>query len=801
MEYRPPGLAWAAAASALAAVALAALLLPWRPRAALLGLLALAATGAAAQEPGRPASPAPTALRVADIPLTRFEPDGPPETRRLRRSADLLQLAWSGQGTASEPAGADRTLAPGVTVGALPWPAPEYARFTLRRYAEHVEEGTLSLQLWKGAEWCTPPLELGPGSRLRLDPLAVGRQPTARLLVRFGGGDAGPGWQATATATRPDAPGARGLDLALPVGRGRLCLRAEGGAIAVGEPRVVEPEPPGSDPRPRFVVLTVCDALRGDILGHPRAERLAPSLVALSRRAQRYERAASTGAHTQAALLPLLLGRDLARVDPVRARRFTPAGTPLGLLYGRGNLALSHLAQAAGYHPVFLGNNSFLLDAPLFARFSNRGRPDTGTHDTITALAATLRRYADERVLLVYYLSTPHNYSHAPRRLFERFGCAALTGVAAERCAYDARVAHADEALLALQQGLAHHGLEASTLQVLTADHGEVFGDGRALEAEIFSQWYGLDAGHGGATHWTELHVPLLVAGPGIAPASWPGRVSTLDVVPTLARLVDLPAPLRLDGAPLPLVGGPRAERPITSQGYCSDSVLDGRFQLVWWEAECARRRERGSAAELPHRAELWRDGVLEATDASDPGRVRPLVRGHLEWLSERLPGEAWVVDGSGLGAASLVVTVEGGRVADWGPASGPARLAALGATLESDGRRLRIDFRGDDPGLVYVSTWPKDAPVRFELAGQTAPAPATSFVGPLQLPLAVAGRLVNPAEHAELWRSGVEPPRQPAHGPHWRLWRQPYRPESRPGAGPSLTEMDRVLREWGYIR
>jgi arylsulfatase A-like enzyme len=572
------------------------------------------------------------------------------------------------------------------------------------------------------------------------------------------------------------------------------------GALSLGEPRILAPEPPGSDERPRWIVLTICDALRGDILDQEGADRLAPALAGLSRRGQRYDQAFSPGAHTQAAFWPLVTGRVLARVDPVRARRFKQMGSPLELVYSRGNIPVSHLAQAAGYHPVFLGNNSFLLSSPLFARYSNRGKPDTGTVDTIAALPAVLSRYSDERVFLLFYVSTPHNFSFTPRRLFERLGCGSLNGVAEERCAYDARVAHADEAIEALQQGLADVGLERSTLQVLTADHGEVFGDGRSVETELYSRWYDLGAGHGGATHTNELRVPLIVTGPGLQPAAWAGRVSTLDVVPTLASIFGFPTPQKLDGRVLPLSNGPRtAPPPLVSQGFCTHSVLSGSRQLVWWEAECARRREVGSGRPQTPRAELWRDGVLEATDESDPDRLAPLLLRHFEWLAERLPGDAWLLDASRLGLARVSVTATEGVVADWGPAGGPGSLGAVGAVPDEDGRQLRIDFRGD-AGLFFVSTWPKAAPVRFDVdsGGHSLP---VAFVGPLQLPLALLGRVVDPRERPELWLATTEPARPVASGPHLRVWRQPYHRSSPASGQRALTELDRVLREWGYIR
>jgi len=737
---------------------------------------------------------------VIDIPLARYRPQGGHVTRPLRRTVDLLQMLWDGRGSSTDGGIGRRGEFGNVSVATLPWRTPEAARLVSRTFGGVSDEATLALVLWERDAWCTTPLDLEPESRLRFEATAISAGGPARLRLRWSP-QAGPAWEATADASPPAEPELPSTDLPLPAGRGTLCFQAEGGPVSVGEPRVLSPEADGSDPRPRWIVLTVCDAMRGDMLEGKDADRIVPAMVALARGGHRYAEAVSAGAHTQAGLWPLLTGRDLARVDPLKAGRFTPQGTPLPLLYSRANLAVSHLAQAAGYHTVFLGNNSFLNTLPLFARFSNHGKADTGTVDTIAALPAVLARYADERVFMLYYVSTPHSYSFTPRRLFDELGCPALAGMEAARCAYRARIAHADEAVLALQEGLADHGLRETTLQVLTADHGEVFGDARKIEVQLYDKWVSLDNGHGGTTHWKELHVPLVVNGPGLRPGRWAGRVSSLDVVPTLAAAGGFPVPHRLDGRVLPLSGGPPSPPALlVSQGYCTHSVLEGSRQLIWWEAECARRRELGTGRPITERAEIWQDGVLTATDETAPDRVTPLVRRHFEWLAARLPSDAWVLDTSRLGHAEVRVSVAAeGRITDWGPSGGPGHLAAATATLGPDERDLRLVFR-DDPGLFYVATWPPGAPVRIDVDRGSA-APPTSFVGRLQLPLDVLGRLVDPRERSDLWVAAAEPERPPSVGPSLRVWRQPYREPKATASSRALNELDRVLREWGYIR
>jgi arylsulfatase A-like enzyme len=86
---------------------------------------------------------------------------------------------------------------------------------------------------------------------------------------------------------------------------------------------------------------------------------------------------------------------------------------------------------------------------------------------------------------------------------------------------------------------LAELGLEESTLVVLTADHGDQFGEDDRV-------------GHGNSLHNRVLHVPLAFRWPGrIAPGHSDTPVQLVDVLPTLLDLAGLAAPDDLDGRSL----------------------------------------------------------------------------------------------------------------------------------------------------------------------------------------------------------------------------------------------------------
>jgi arylsulfatase A-like enzyme len=104
---------------------------------------------------------------------------------------------------------------------------------------------------------------------------------------------------------------------------------------------------------------------------------------------------------------------------------------------------------------------------------------------------------------------------------------------------YDGEVAALDAELARFFRRLRQRGLLDHTIVILTADHGEEFGEHGGMQ-------------HGTALYEESVHIPLLITGPGL-PA---GRVvaddvSLVDVAPTLLALVGLPAESRFEGRSL----------------------------------------------------------------------------------------------------------------------------------------------------------------------------------------------------------------------------------------------------------
>jgi len=103
---------------------------------------------------------------------------------------------------------------------------------------------------------------------------------------------------------------------------------------------------------------------------------------------------------------------------------------------------------------------------------------------------------------------------------------------------YDGEVAYVDAALEPLFRHVQETGLMESTLVVVTGDHGESLGE------------HG-EKTHGYLAYNSSLWIPLMIAGPGIAPRTVDTFVSHCDIFPTVCDWLGLKRPGHLQGGSL----------------------------------------------------------------------------------------------------------------------------------------------------------------------------------------------------------------------------------------------------------
>ncbi|MBI1854006.1 MAG: sulfatase [Planctomycetes bacterium] len=148
---------------------------------------------------------------------------------------------------------------------------------------------------------------------------------------------------------------------------------------------------------------------------------------------------------------------------------------------------------------------------------------------------------------------------------FARLGIDADAFAATGRGLYQGCVAFDDHEIGRVMDRLKDSGLLDNTIVVVTSDHGEEF-----LEHGYTS--------HGHSLYDEMIHVPLVIRAPGAASRRIDLRVASLDIMPTLLDLTNVPYPTGLQGTSLaPLVLGTAnsgfVERPVWSEMYTEDPV------------------------------------------------------------------------------------------------------------------------------------------------------------------------------------------------------------------------------------
>jgi arylsulfatase A-like enzyme len=135
------------------------------------------------------------------------------------------------------------------------------------------------------------------------------------------------------------------------------------------------------------------------------------------------------------------------------------------------------------------------------------------------------------------------------------------------RARYDGEIAFTDESVGAFLAELRRGGELDHTLVVITADHGEEFGDHGGFE-------------HGRTLYQEQIHVPLLIRFPG---AYAGGRVVSavvrqIDIVPTILDALGAGAPADLPGRSLlPAI----ASEPDTAIEAAAETSLGGRESVA----------------------------------------------------------------------------------------------------------------------------------------------------------------------------------------------------------------------------
>ncbi len=316
------------------------------------------------------------------------------------------------------------------------------------------------------------------------------------------------------------------------------------------------------------VLLIVVDTLRADHLGcygSPRAT--SPNLDALAARGVRFADATSTSSWTIPSVASYLTGRlpvthgmldydDL--LDP--ALPYAPEALAERGYFTLGISGNPGVNARAGFSRGF----EFWAEALEEERLAIHGMRSLPAAEDITDMAIdAMDQLGDVPFFLYLHYMDPHGPYVLPEGAEDRFAAPGYDGFVEPSLAsirirvgdrnsaissyfwgkvrpvdedmerlrelYDAKVLYADHHIGRLLQHLQQSGRYEDTVVIVTADHGEALGQHGAIE-------------HGEPPYQHQVHVPLLMDGPGLPEG---------QVVDDPVELLDLPAALvALAGAP-----------------------------------------------------------------------------------------------------------------------------------------------------------------------------------------------------------------------------------------------------------
>jgi len=422
------------------------------------------------------------------------------------------------------------------------------------------------------------------------------------------------------------------------------------------------------------VLVVLVDTLRADHLGcYGAAPSPSPVVDRLAAGGLVFEQAVAQSSWTMPSVATLFTGLHPRSHGVVGASADgAPAASDPGFLADTLPTLAEH-AEAAGISTVGVSASPLVSRATNLARgfetfveFSwDRARHDWPPAGEVNArFLAWLERNRGLRFLAYLHYMDPHDPYTPPAALrppppagvrpavaagqadllARRLADAPLSAVEVEhlRRLYDAEIRAWDADLGTLLDALAQRGVADSTIVVLTADHGEEFQEHGRLKHRVH-------------LYDELLHVPLVIAGPGVRPGRVAEQAQGIDLFPTLAGLLGAAPPRGLPGRDLLAAGADAPAISETLYGIMPDGATTpivslrtadwklihapalGRYELYDLRRDPAEREDRfASAAEgaaLAARLAEWE------TAAPAP----PRAEGHDPALGEKLRALGYV--------------------------------------------------------------------------------------------------------------------------------------------------------------
>ena len=320
-------------------------------------------------------------------------------------------------------------------------------------------------------------------------------------------------------------------------------------------------------PEDAIVLMIGVDSMRADLLEDEKYRKSLPNMFRLRDRSVWFRMARSAGSSTAPAIASLFSSRYYSQLYWTQYKKRKPEVFP----HEDPSPRFPELLSAKGIPTVSVDTAGWLLNEFAIVRgFSEEQSARTSGYPTAhTAMGPLNQRLRDHGAgplfLYVHCLDAHAPYTSAGKAKTKFLG-------------YVKELALVDTEIGRLEETLKARGLDERAVWILYSDHGEAFGE------------------HGMTFHATTLYdellrVPLLIAGPGLAPRIVDTPVSLVDVGPTVLDLFQLSTPSAMMGQSLvPFLEGesPRLSRPILAESRLKRALVtpDG-YKIV----EDPRRR------------------------------------------------------------------------------------------------------------------------------------------------------------------------------------------------------------------
>lgn len=343
---------------------------------------------------------------------------------------------------------------------------------------------------------------------------------------------------------------------------------ANGGWVPASPPP--PPPPSGAPPPEGNVILLSIDSLRADMPwnGYPRP--IAPHLTEFEQKAVSFRNAYSISSYTSMSLGGLLGGR--LPCELVRDGYFFG-------IYKR-DLFFPKLLQKAGVHTMGVMAHMYFKGAGFDSGFDDWRLVPGITFDPNTDRDITSPQHEK---LAEEMLGDPANDSRRfffwahfldPHDLYQHHDGIDWGNNPRDR--YDGEVQFTDQYLGKLFDFIATKSWAKRTTIIVTADHGEEFGE-HGMTRHGFEVWN------------TLVHVPLMIAAPGAKPRHIETQRSGIDLAPTILEIMGVPGDPSFEGKSLvsEIYGGPTPDRdvvvdlPMTSDSGRRRALVHGTEKLI----------------------------------------------------------------------------------------------------------------------------------------------------------------------------------------------------------------------------